>query len=190
MKGKLKRKIDKIGKIPHPAPCSARFRRCAKYVTQLLTAAMSCIAGPRKSILTTELLTNKGKQGRIPAQIQRSPLWSTSLSRKVLAPAPRLVNAPSVSSPSAYSNHTAQPDHDHVTKLSIWCSAVDSSTPYVREVLWAQMFALLGAPPRQCRDPFSPLLQSWLRSPNTNKLATELLFLTFSLSRVSFHCCL
>ena len=59
-------------------------------------------------------------------------------------------------------------------------SYIDQGKSRSREIVWRQLFTLLGAKPVVCSKPFEPVLKSWTESPTINLLAIELLYLAFA----------
>lgn len=59
---------------------------------------------------------------------------------------------------------------------------IDQCRPNAREVVWEQLFVLLGAKPAACSKLFGPVLRAWAEAPTINLLAVELLYLSFAIS--------
>jgi hypothetical protein len=66
-----------------------------------------------------------------------------------------------------------------LAELQAMAALVDPCPSIVREIIWEQVFLLIGVHPHRCETHLKPIIEAWLSSPTVNLLAVELLYISF-----------
>lgn len=95
----------------------------------------------------------------------------------------RKVEQPQYFYSPAFQCYTSPPFYKSLlSELQYVSSFIDLCKPQSREIVWKQLFILLGAKPVLCSKVFGPVLKAWAEAPTINLLAIELLYLSFAIS--------
>ena len=100
-----------------------------------------------------------------------------------LLPASRKPEQPQYFYSPAFQCYTSPPFYKSLlSELQYVSSFIDICKPQAREIVWRQLFTLIGAKPLMCSKVFGPVLKAWAEAPTINLLAIELLYLSFAIS--------